>query len=146
MVGPANVGKPSIDMHRPTQVNTLTTLASLYTHVLCKESNPKMPTLYSRNVTTQVSVADLKKKMTAVSFTEEADSVKQVFETESVTLWESMIPSREDGKEMQFLGDYQSIPFRTAHAGKEFFNIQTGNERTLRPLRIRHGFEVKVRT
>lgn len=106
-----------------------------------------MPTLYSRGVTSQISVADLAKTTTQVS-SGEIERVKRAFieGAEDGTLWETAIPCDGDNAEMQFLGDYQSIPFHTVHAGKEFFNIQAEKERITRPARQPDDLGNKVNT
>lgn len=105
-----------------------------------------MPTLYSRGVATQASVADLA-RTTATSSAE----IDQAFNegADTGTLWETAIPchdSRDDDTGMHFIGDYQSIPFHTVHAGKQFFNIQCEVRRSLRPRRIPDAFKRKVIT
>ena len=107
-----------------------------------------MPTLYCKLVTTQVSVADLCKSTTAISSAGEVERIKKVFSNSmhGGTLWETPIVYQNDCPPMQFLGDCQSIPFLTVHAGKDFFNIHTQDQRNRRPLRLPDDFEVKIDT
>ena len=104
-----------------------------------------MPTLYYKQVTTQVSVADLVKSTTTISSAGEVERIKKVFSNsmDGGTLWETPIIYQNDCTQMHFLGDRQSIPFLTVHAGKDFFNFNTQNQRNRRPLRLPEDFEVK---
>ena len=107
-----------------------------------------MPTLYSKLVTTQVSVADLVRSTTTISSAGEVERISKVFSNsmDSGTLWETPIVYQNGCTQMQFLGDYQSIPFLAVHAGKDFFNVHTQHQRSRRPLRLPEDFEVKADT
>ncbi|KAL8796957.1 MAG: hypothetical protein Q9195_000728 [Heterodermia aff. obscurata] len=102
-----------------------------------------MPTLYCKLVTTQVSVADLVKSTTTISSAGEVERINKVFSNsmDGGTLWETPIVYQNDCSRMQFLGDGQSIPFLTVHAGKDFFNIHTQHQHNKRPLRLPEDFE-----
>ena len=107
-----------------------------------------MPTFYSRNVTTQASVADLARTTAELDPSGELNQLEQAFTegAETGTLWETTILCHDDDTGMQFIGDYQSIPFHTVHAGKQFFSIQPEVRRSIRPRRTPDSLERKVVT
>lgn len=101
-----------------------------------------MPTFYSCSTTVELSVANL-----ASATTTKAENKQCPESTQSITNISKAIArdskngtlgeialTGDDGRQLQFLGKYQDMPFFVSRAGKGFFAPET-ERRTKRPAK-----------
>ena len=103
-----------------------------------------MPTFYARSTTVQLSTADLSRAITANPLTKQdpaaTDSIRNIAlefakSSSKRTLTEESLLAK-DGSHVHFLGKHEDMPFFMAHAGKNFFDVQTPGKRNRRPARL----------
>ena len=102
-----------------------------------------MPTLYGRNTTVQVSLADLGKVITqnprpkqCPETTNSIGKIELEFinASRNATLAEQSLLG-EDEKHLRFLGRHEDMPFFMVRVGKDFFNPNAAERKTRRAAR-----------
>lgn len=104
-----------------------------------------MPTYYARNTAVQLSVADLARTTTirpqihqGISTYERisANVAHFIIGSKDATLDET--PLEDDGVSsgLRFLGAHKDMPFLMVRAGKFYFDVNTDERRTRRPIRL----------
>lgn len=103
----------------------------------------KMPTLYARSTTVQLSVADLKTTTTTDYKPSLGSNMGEVTNnaaefargSRSGTLTETPLYIDDSGSHMRFLGRHQNMPFFIVQAGKHFFDRKIDKVRKQNPHR-----------
>lgn len=103
-----------------------------------------MPTLYGKKTTVQLSVSDLRRATTPNPRTQQSPTtsasirdIAQQFARDSIdgTLSETPLYT-EEGSHVRFLGNNKDMLFYMVHAGKNFFDLTTTEQRNTRPARV----------